>query len=149
MNQVLKTPSIKPFREKPDLEKAPVAKVQTQDLIIKSRFIRIAPRKLRLVANCLKNKKVSQALNILSFTPKAASLHLQSVLKSGQAQAKDRNYADNLYIKTIAVNEGPRLKRRRIIHRNRATSILKRRSHITVVLSEQQKSEARSSKSEK
>lgn len=114
-----------------------------KDLKIKARFVRMTPDKLRLVAGLIKGKKLSAALNILQFSSKAAAKPLSLVLKSALAQVKDKGMSDESVIKTIIVDEGPKLKRRRIIHRGRATTILKRRSHITVVLSEQRKSEAR------
>lgn len=105
------------------------------DLTVRSRFVRMAPDKVRLVAKAILGQDVDEALSILSFTPKLAKKPLILILKNAMAQAKDKNML-NLKIKNIFVDEGPKLKRRRIIHRGRATTILKRMSHITVVLSE-------------
>ncbi len=115
------------------------------DLVVKSRFVRIPPRKIRLVAEKLISQELETALNILKFIPRAATRPLELVLKNGLTQAKDKNY-DQIWIRNIIVDEGPKLKRRRIIHRGRATTILKRMSHITVVLSEQPKLKAKSEK---
>lgn len=106
------------------------------DLVVKSRFVRMAPRKIRLVAGKLIGNDLEDALNMLKFISRGATKPLELVLKNGQSQAKDKNY-DKIWVKNIIVDEGPKLKRRRIIHRGRATAILKRMSHITVVLSAQ------------
>ena len=107
-------------------------------IISKSNFVRIAPDKLRLVANTLKGKKLDWALKRIKFIPKAASHHVWLLLSQAKAQIQDKNIeAENVTIKNIQVDEGPKLKRRRIIHRGRATSILKRRSHIKITLEDQ------------
>lgn len=103
------------------------------DLVIKSRFVRMAPRKIRLVAKPFIGKDLESVLSILKFIPKHATRPLELVLKNGMSRAKDKDMV-KVWIKNIVVDEGPKLKRRRIIHRGRATSILKRMSHITVVL---------------
>jgi large subunit ribosomal protein L22 len=117
-------------KAKPDQKKP--AKV-LPDLIIKSRFVRMAPRKIRLASKPFIGKDLESALSALMFVPKRASRPLALVLKNGLARAKDKEM-DKIWIKNIIVDEGPKLKRRRIIHRGRATAILKRMSHITVVL---------------
>lgn len=119
-------------------EKAPIA---SEVLVVRSRFVRMPPDKIRLVAKALVNKKIETALVMLQFIPKAATKPLILIVKEAISRALDKNLdLKNLVIKNIAVNEGPKLKRRRIIHRGRATSILKRMSHITIVLKEQSKS---------
>lgn len=109
--------------------------IPIKDLVVKARFVRQTPDKLRLAAKVVKGKKIDEALNILRFTSKAAAKPLSIFLKSALAQVKDKGMNNEVIIKTIVIDEGPKLKRRRIIHRGRATAILKRRSHITVVLS--------------
>lgn len=109
-----------------------------QNFVVKSRFVRMAPDKIRLVSKVLLNKDINQALNILQFVPKAAAKPLILVIKNAQNILKDRDY-QRFLIKTIIIDEGPKLKRRRMIQRGRSTTILKRMSHITVVLSEQPK----------
>ena len=104
-----------------------------QNLIIKSRFVRQPPDKIRLLAKSLLGKKTDEAENILNQVPFTSARSLRLILKNGLNQAKDGDWGDNLKIQAIKVDEGPKLKRRRIIHRGRATAILKRMSHITMV----------------
>lgn len=111
-------------------------KPATAELKVRSRFIKTPPDKLRFVSKAVLGKEVNTAITILSFLPQVARRPLISVLKAGLSQAKDRNINAPLYIKAIAVDVGPKLKRRRIVHQGRATSILKRMSHITIFLSE-------------
>lgn len=109
--------------------------ISIQEIRVRSRFVRMPPDKIRLVAKTLVGKKIENALAVLEFIPKAATKPLILIVKEARSQAKDKNLdLNNLVIKNIAVNEGPKLKRRRIIHRGRSTTILKRMSHITVVL---------------
>ncbi len=100
--------------------------------------VRIAPRKVRLVMDLVRGKNTQDALAIIKFTNKAASPVIEKLIKSAIANA-DHNYSmdiDNLYIKEAYVNEGPTLKRFMPRAQGRATRILKRTSHITVVLAE-------------
>lgn len=103
-----------------------------------ARYVRIAPRKVRLVVDLIRGKKVGEAFAILKHTPKAASPVVEKVLKSAIANA-DHNYnmdVDNLVISQIYVDQGPTLKRFRPRAQGRASRIHKRTSHITVVVSE-------------
>jgi len=102
------------------------------------RFVRTAPRKARLVADLIRGKKSEEALNILTFTQKAAAKILIKVLKSAIANATQRKNMDidRLYIKKITVDQGPTLKRYTPRALGRATMIRKRTSHITIVLDE-------------
>ncbi len=129
-------------KTKPATTKAPVKPVV---LVVKSRFVRMAPRKIRLVAKTLIGQDLEAALNRLRFIERGASRPLELILKNGQSQAKDRNFVEP-FVKNIVVDEGPKLKRRRIIHRGRATAILKRMSHITVLLSEKPAAKVKASK---
>lgn len=103
-----------------------------------SRFLRISPHKARLVADLVRGKAVDDALTILKFTPKKSARLVNKTLRSAVASAKDTNLldVDNLFVKTILVDEGPRLKRWRPRAMGRATRIIKRTSHITLVLAE-------------
>ena len=125
-------------------EQAKPALPQGSNLIVRSRFVRMAPDKVRLVAKTILGQEIDGALSILSFTSRLARKPLILLLKNARAQANDKNM-DNPTIKNILVDGGPKLKRRRIIHRGRATTILKRMSHITVVLSEGSKAKKMSS----
>lgn len=103
-----------------------------------AKHIRIAPRKMRLVVDLIRGKKVGEAIAILKHTPKAGSPVVEKVLKSAIANA-EHNFnldADQLYISKIFVDEGTTLKRFHPRAQGRAFSIMKRTSHITVYVSE-------------
>lgn len=103
-----------------------------------ARSIRIAPRKVRLVVDLIRGKKVGEALAILAHTPKAASPVVEKVLKSAIANA-EHNYdmdPNGLVVSSVFVDEGATLKRFRPRAMGRASRINKRTSHITVVVSE-------------
>lgn len=138
MAEVRTVKKTKPIAKAP-VAKAPVAKAPEKrvDLVVRSRFVKMAPRKIRQVSKTLIGQDLNEALNRLRFIPRRAVLPLELILKNGSSQAKDKNFSQ-IWIKNIVVDEGPKLKRRRIIHRGRATAILKRMSHITVVLSPEQ-----------
>jgi len=100
--------------------------------------LRIAPRKVRLVADLVRRKTVEEAQAVLSFTVKRAAPHLKKLLDSAVANAKNNLEMDpsNLYISKIIVDEGPKFKRWRARAMGRAGAIEKKTSHITIVLSE-------------
>jgi len=103
----------------------------------KLRFTRIAPRKARLVADLIRGKASEEALNILTYTPKAAARIIIKLLRSAIANATQKKIdIDRLYVKAIAVDQGPTMKRFMPRALGRATSIRKRTSHITIVLDE-------------
>lgn len=104
----------------------------------KLNYLRIAPRKTRLVADLIRRKKVEQAQTFLKFTTKRAAEPILKLLKSAVANAKNNFQLEeqNLYISKIMVDEGPKLKRWLPRARGRADEILKRVSHITIVLDE-------------
>jgi large subunit ribosomal protein L22 len=101
-------------------------------------YLRIAPRKVRLVVDLIRGKSVQEARNILNFTVKRAALPVRKLLDSAVANAKNNFNLDEkkLYIKKIFVNEGPKLKRYRAASRGRAVEIQKKTSHITIILDE-------------
>jgi large subunit ribosomal protein L22 len=98
----------------------------------------MGPRKARLVADLIRGKKSEEALNILTFTKKAAAKTIIKLLKSAIANATQKKTVDidRLYIKKIAVDQGPTMKRFQPRALGRATMIRKRSSHITIVLDE-------------
>lgn len=103
-----------------------------------ARYIWIPPRKVRLVADLVKGKSVTDALAVLRFTPNKAAVPISKVVNSAIANA-EHNYnldRDDLYIKTICVDEGPILKRYLPRARGRADLKRRRTSHITVVIAE-------------
>jgi large subunit ribosomal protein L22 len=103
----------------------------------KLRFSRMAPRKARLVADLIRGKTSEEALKILMFTPKAAARVIIKLLRSAIANATQKKVdVDRLYVKTIAVDQGPTMKRFMPRAMGRATSIRKRSCHITIVLDE-------------
>ena len=104
----------------------------------KARFIRMTPRKMRLVIDVIRGKSVKDAEDLLKFIPKAASLPVSKVLKQAKNNAT-HNFSmleDNLMVKTIFVDEGPTLKRIIPRARGRGDSLFKRTSHITIILEE-------------
>jgi len=107
-------------------------------VISKLKYLRIAPRKVRLVADLIRRKKVEQAQTILDFTTKGAVKPLTKLLKTAIADARNNFQLDpsNLYISKITVDEGPKYKRWKARSRGIAAPIQKKTSHITLVLSE-------------
>ena len=105
-----------------------------------AKTVRITPRKARLVADLVRGKKVTDALAILKLTPRAASPIIEKVVVSASANAvntKNMN-KDKLYIKEIYVNEGMTMKRYLPRAKGSADRLLKRTSHITVVVAEKE-----------
>jgi large subunit ribosomal protein L22 len=102
----------------------------------KAKWVRTSPRKVRLVAQTLRNLPVSEALVACSFMPKAAARDVAKVIRSAQANAEN-NFnlvKDDLVIKEIRVEAGPMLKRGQPRAMGRLFSIFKRTSHITAVV---------------
>jgi large subunit ribosomal protein L22 len=105
-----------------------------------ARYVRIAPRKMRLVVDLIRGKQVGEAIAILKHTPKAASPVIEKVLLSAVANAEHNMNLDanNLVVSKVFVDEGPTLKRFRPRAMGRASRINKRTSHVTVVLTEKE-----------
>ncbi|MBA3952469.1 MAG: 50S ribosomal protein L22 [Rubrobacter sp.] len=101
-----------------------------------AKFVRIAPRKARLVADEVRGKSVPEAVTILQFTNKRAAGIVGDVIKSAAANAEHNDDADidALFVRDVRVDEGPTIKRFRARAMGRATMIRKRTSHISVVL---------------
>ncbi len=104
------------------------------------RYLRISPRKVRLVADLVRGKHVEDALNILQFTNKRSSQPLAKLLKSAVANADQKPgvNVDKLFVKTLMVDGGPTIKRFASRAMGRATPIIRRTSHITIVLEQRQ-----------
>ena len=101
-----------------------------------AKFIRISPRKVRLVTDLIAGKPVEEAAAILRFLPNAAAKDVANVLKSATANAEN-NFnlsADELHVQSATADEGPTLKRFRPRAMGRATRIRKRTSHLTITL---------------
>ena len=100
-------------------------------------YLHIAPRKVRLIVDLIRRHKVSDARTFLNFCVKKGALPIKNLLYSAIANAKN-NFElkeDDLFIKEIKVDEGPKMKRWRARSRGRAMPIQKKTSHITLVLS--------------
>ena len=98
--------------------------------------VRLSPQKARLVADLIRGKKVDNAINLLTFSPKKGAEIIRKVLESAIANAENNNNADidELKIKTIYVDKGATLKRIRARAKGRAGKIQKQTSHITVTV---------------
>ncbi|MFH1913449.1 MAG: 50S ribosomal protein L22 [Pseudomonadota bacterium] len=103
-----------------------------------AKYIRVSPRKTRIVAENIKGKGVEDALNILRFTPKKAAKILSKVLYSAISNAEQMPGVDvdSLIVDTVMVNEGPTWKRIQPRAMGRAYRVRKRTSHITIVVKE-------------
>jgi large subunit ribosomal protein L22 len=104
----------------------------------KLKFVRVSPRKAQLVADLVRGKGSEEAVNILTFTKKAAAKIIIKLLKSAIANATQKKNidVDRLFIKKITVDQGPTMKRFQPRALGRATTIRKRTSHINIVLDE-------------
>lgn len=106
---------------------------------VKARYLRIAPRKLRVVADMVRGMPVSEAMVLLQFTPKRGAKMIYKLLKSGVAAAENKGTLsiNDLYIKRITVDQGPALKRWLPRARGMASPIKKYLSHLVVELSDE------------
>ena len=103
-----------------------------------AKFVRITPRKVRVVLDLIRGKNVAEAFAILKFTPKAGAVVVEKVLRSAVANSEN-NYdmdVDKLVIKTAFADDGPTMKRIHPRSRGQAFKILKRTSHVTIVVDE-------------
>ena len=101
-----------------------------------AKYVRMAPRQVRMVVDEIRNKSVEQALEALQFSTRAAAEPVAKVVRSAVANAENNNNlrADNLVIAAAYVDEGPTLKRIRPRAKGSASRINKRTSHITVIV---------------
>ena len=104
----------------------------------KATFVRIAPRKVQIVLDLIRNKPADEAMAILKYTPKAACEPLAKLLKSAMANAEANFDMDvsKLYVAHCSVDQGPTIKRIRPRSKGRAYRINKKTSHINLVLKE-------------
>ena len=101
-----------------------------------ARYVRIAPKKARLIVDQIRGKKIADARTILAFSERAAAETVAKVLNSAVANAEN-NFGmrgDSLIVKATYVDEGPTLKRIRPRAKGSASRINKRTSHITVIV---------------
>ena len=106
-----------------------------------AKYVRMSPMKVGVVLDLIRGKNVNEAFAILQYTPKEAAVVINKVLKSAVANAENNHdlNVENLYVAETFVGAGPTLKRFRPIHprsRGQAFKILKRTSHVTVVVKE-------------
>jgi len=108
------------------------------EALAKHRFARTSAQKARLVADQIRGVPVANALEILAYSPKKAAVLVKKVLESAIANAEHNLGADidELKVAKVYVDEGPIMKRIRPRAKGRADRILKRTSHITVVVSD-------------
>lgn len=135
-----KEPAKKDTGKKAAPEKeAPKAKPKPAPLVVRasSRYVRVAPRKARLVANQVRGMQIEKARALLEFSPRGAARDIVKLIDSAAANAEN-NFdlvADEMTVAEITVDEGPVLRRYRPRALGRATPINKRTSHIAVALS--------------
>jgi large subunit ribosomal protein L22 len=101
------------------------------------RFLRVAPRKVRLVADVVRGMKVGDALATLKYTPQAAAEHLSKLLRSAVANAEQKGGrvdVDALFVKTLTVDQGPKMRRFMPRAMGRAYRVEKKTSHVYVEL---------------
>jgi len=115
-----------------------VAATETQEVRAVAKWVRMSPRKARLVAKHISGRSVPEARTVLAFTQRAAAREIEKVLRSAVANAEANHglNGDNLIVSAAYVDEGPVMKRWRARARGRAVRIHKPTCHITVVLSE-------------
>jgi len=109
----------------------------------KSKYVRMAPRKVQRVLELVRGKRVEDALNILHFCQKRASLPIEKTIRSAVAniihgEGSNKVEVGDFIIKKAAVNEGPMLKRFIPRAMGRATRILKRTCHISIVVGDEE-----------
>tara|TARA_B110000014_G_scaffold262810_1_gene257705 strand:- start:615 stop:953 length:339 start_codon:yes stop_codon:yes gene_type:complete len=111
------------------------------EAIARKRFIRQSPYKIRYVLKTVKGLKVDSAINKLMLTNKKASLYIVEVLKSAVSNMTNsgENTESDIFIKSAYVDEGPVMKRFRPAAMGRATSIRKRTSHLTIIISNEKR----------
>ncbi len=103
-----------------------------------SKYVRISPRKVHIMIGAVKGKPVETALEILKFMPQKAASIVEKIIRSAVSNADQHPDidVDSLVIRNIIADQGPTLKRFKARARGRGTRILKRTSHITVILAE-------------
>lgn len=103
-----------------------------------AKYIRVSPRKARLVCDAVRGKDVNAALGILRFLPQKSATTIAKVVKSAAANAENNFDLDpnKLYVKRIYADDGPTLKRFSPRARGRVNTILKRSCHITAIVEE-------------
>jgi large subunit ribosomal protein L22 len=111
---------------------------ERQEVKASARWVRMSPRKARLVVEHIRGRSVPEARTVLAFTPRAAAREIEKVLRSAVANAEANHnlVGDELFVSSAYVDEGPVMKRWRARARGRAARITKPTCHITLVLGE-------------
>lgn len=126
-------------KAEPKKKEAPKPKVKPAPLVVRasSRYVRVAPRKARLVADQVRGLNIDRARALLQFSPRGAARDIGKLIESAAANAENNHdlVADEMRVTEITVDEGPTLRRYRPRALGRATPINKRTSHIAVALS--------------
>ncbi|MBK5218801.1 MAG: 50S ribosomal protein L22 [Thermoleophilia bacterium] len=117
-------------------KKAPSAPVAPPVVRASARYVRIAPRKARLIADQVRGLHIEKARALLQFSPRGAAEDIHKLIDSAAANAENNHdlIGDEMRVSSITVDEGPTLKRFRPRAQGRATPIHKRTSHIAVAL---------------
>ena len=110
----------------------------TDEVLVRAsaRFVRVSPRKVRLVADQVRGRHIDDARSLLSFSPRSAAGEVSKVIESAAANAEANHdlIGDEMIVREIRVDEGPTIKRFRPRAMGRATPINKRTCHISVAL---------------
>jgi len=130
----------KPAAKKEAKKEEPKAKKAAKPALVvraSSRYVRIAPRKARLIADQVRGMQIDKARALLQFSPRGAAQDIGKLIESAAANAENNHdlVADEMRVAEITVDEGPTLRRFRPRALGRATPINKRTSHIAVALS--------------
>jgi large subunit ribosomal protein L22 len=123
-------------KKEPAKKAAPKAPAAPPVVKAKARYVRIAPRKARLIADQVRGLHIEQARALLQFSPRGAAHDIQKLINSAAANAENNHdlVGDEMRVSSITVDEGPTLRRYRPRAMGRATPINKRTSHIAVAL---------------
>ena len=113
-------------------------KEEADEVLVRAtaKFVRISPRKVRLVADQVRGKHIDDARSLLAFSPRSAAVEVSKVIESAAANAEANHdlIGDEMIVREIRVDEGPTIKRFRPRAMGRATPINKRTCHISVAL---------------
>ncbi|MFA5157794.1 MAG: uL22 family ribosomal protein [Patescibacteria group bacterium] len=119
------------------------------DVKVKTKYLKISPRKLRLVVNMVRGKKAEKAREILTFTPNKGARMVSTLLDSALSIVKTSEVnGEGFYIKSISCGDGPRLKRGTPVSKGKMAPITKRQSHLQLILSDEAKKEETKKKKE-
>lgn len=136
---VEKKPAAKKTSTKKEPAKKEAPKVKPAPIVVRasSRYVRVAPRKARLIADQVRGLQIDRARALLQFSPRGAAQDIGKLIESAAANAENNHdlIADEMRVAEITVDEGPTLRRFRPRALGRATPINKRTSHIAVALS--------------